>query len=123
MIAEAPFLLDEGSETGTLDTVMSGYVNQWLKMCHQFMAWHRKHILESEPTEQDHINEERILPWLIRGARTLHAQMLDPNWPHPELAGDVEISLWQLEQAWVQTHNPMSEAQADLILAEVFQKK
>ena len=46
--------------------------------------------------------------------------MLDPTFRQPALARQMEVTLWQLEQAWQIMHNPMPEAEADAILKEVF---
>ena len=59
-------------------------------------------------------------PWLIRLTRGLQGQMLDPTFRQPALARQMEVTLWQLEQAWQIMHNPMPEAEADAILKEVF---
>jgi hypothetical protein len=36
------------------------------------------------------------------------------------LARQIEVTLWQLQEAWEQVHNPMAESEASAILAEGF---
>ena len=103
-----------------LEGIATEYVEQWLNLCHRFMRWHRENILAREPSAEDSKANEQVLPWLIRSTRMIHAQMLDPDWPHQDLAKRVDITLWQLEEVWSQTHNPMSEAEADALIAKFF---
>lgn len=103
-----------------LDGIATEYVEQWLNHCYGFMRWHRENILAREPSAEDSKANEQVLPWLIRCTRMMHAQMLDPAWPHQDLAKRVEVALWQLQERWSLTHITMTEAEADAILREVF---
>jgi hypothetical protein len=96
------------------------YVEQWLNTCDAFKRWHRENLLLREPTAAALKESERVLPWLIRFSRLMHGQMLDPTWPHPQLARPVAATLRQLEELWELTHNPIPEAEADALLAKYF---
>ena len=95
-------------------------VDEWLAMCGQFLDWHRANRLLREAPPEVGREGDRVHAWLLRSARMLSTQMRDPDFPHPELARLVETELWQLEEAWAQTHNPLTEAEGDRLIAQHF---
>ena len=103
-----------------MDQIAADYVTSWLNQCRAFLDWHREHLIRRDPALDVLKANDRIHPWMIRATRLMHCQLLDPAFAHPDLAREVEATLWQLEEAWAQTHNPMSEADADALLASVF---
>ncbi len=103
-----------------LDEIATDYVARWLDSCRDFLKWHRANLLTREPSAETIKLNDRVHPWMIRATRLMHCQMLDPEFAHPDLAREVEATLWQLEEAWAQTHNPMSEAEANKLIAAVF---
>jgi hypothetical protein len=103
-----------------LDQIATDYVARWLGHCRAFLDWHREHLLRRQPTPEVLKVHDQLHPWMIRATRLMHCQLLDPAFAHPDLARQVEATLWQLEEAWAQTHNPMSDAEADALLASVF---
>ena len=104
----------------SLERVALDYAERWNVSCRQLIKWHRTNFLERAPTAEDRRGMERVLPWMLRTTRIIQGQLLDPQWPHPALARELEASLWQLQQVWEQTHNPMSADEADQVLAAVF---
>jgi hypothetical protein len=103
-----------------LEALAQDYVSEYLETSRRFLVWYRANLVAVAPTAEAAAANDRVLPWLIRTARLLHGQLLDPHWPHPELARRLEITLWQLEEAWAQTHNPMTETEADALLGQTF---
>ena len=103
-----------------LEDIALEYADRWISCCHKFVNWHRENFLKREPAVKDRRALDRVLPWLLRSTRIIQGQMLDPQWPHPDLAQEVEAALWQLQQIWEMTHNPMTEDEADALLAAVF---
>jgi hypothetical protein len=95
-------------------------VDEWLAVCGQFLAWHKSNrLLQDAPPENCH-ESDRAHAWLLRSIRMIQGQMLDPDFPHLDLARRVETVLWQLEEAWAQTHNPMTEGEADILITKFF---
>ena len=109
------FGLLEGIENTAVDNA-----DRWLAGCDKLRVWYREKFLVGDPSAEDRKTLEQGLPWMIRGTRALHSLMLDPNWPHRELARRLDAALWQLDQIWESEHNPMSDADADKLLAEIF---
>ena len=44
----------------------------------------------------------------------------DPEFPDPSALELVRMKLWQLDQSWKMIYDPIAEAEANAILAEVF---
>ena len=95
-------------------------VDRWLEACREFVAWHRQNRLQGDPPPTVCAEADRAHAWLLRTAHTMRGQMLDPDFPQPAMARRVEGALWQLQEAWGQTHNPLSETEADTLLAHHF---
>jgi len=95
-------------------------VDRWLEACREFVAWHRQNRLLGDPPPTACAEADRAQAWLLRTAHTMRGQMLDPDFPQPAMARRVEGALWQLKEAWSQTHNPLSETEADTLLAHHF---
>ena len=103
-----------------LESIAVDHTERWLEGCEAAKAWHRAKFLEAEPTREAVSEFNQTLPWLIRGARIMHAQMLDPQWPHPQQARRLEAALWQLEEIWASENNPLSAVEADATLKVAF---
>jgi len=95
-------------------------VDQWLEACREFLAWHRQNRLLNDASPALCAEADRAHAWLLRTAHTMQGQILDPDFPQPAMARRVEGALWQLREAWSQTHSPLSEADADRLLAHHF---
>jgi len=95
-------------------------VDEWLAVCGKFLDWHRANRLLQDAPPEVCRESDRAHAWLLRSARMMQGQMLDPDFPHRELARRVETALWQLEEAWAQTHNPLTDAEADTLIARLF---
>jgi len=95
-------------------------VEEWLNSCGRFLDWHRTHRLHQAVPPDVAREGDRAHAWLLRSARMLAGQMLDPDFPHHHLAHLVQTTLWQLEEAWAQTHNPMTELEAEMLIARHF---
>lgn len=103
-----------------VDRIATDYVARWLEQCRSFLGWHRELLIRRTQTPDVLEGSDRLHPWMIRATRLMHCQLLDPEFAHPDLARGVEATLWQLEEAWAQTHNPMSDNEADTLIASVF---
>jgi hypothetical protein len=104
----------------TVERVALATVEQWLGACHEFLAWHRQNRVLRDPPLGLAAEADRAHAWLLRTARTMHSQMLDPDFPMPEMARRVEGTVWQLQEAWSQTHSPLTETEGDELIGHHF---
>ena len=95
-------------------------VDEWLAVCGTFLDWHRANRLLQDAPPEVCRESDRAHAWLLRFTRMMQSQMLDPDFPHREFARRVGTALWQLEEAWAQTHNPLTDAEADTLIARLF---
>ena len=97
-----------------------GYAQKWLQICDGFAAWHHDHFCCHEPTPDEVRAKDRQLSFLIRATALLHSQIVDPNFQESELSDELEATLRQLRLIWDMDHNPMSDTEADKLIAELF---
>jgi hypothetical protein len=104
----------------TVERVALATVEKWLEACREFLAWHRQNRMLRDVSPEVRPEADRAHAWLLRTARIMHGQMLDPDFPLPAMAQRVEGTVWQLQEAWSQAHNPLSEPEADCLIARYF---
>ena len=95
-------------------------VEQWCALCTEFLRWEREHILEKNPSSTEQAEHRQALTWLLRLTRLIHSVAADPEFPDHGAVELLEVKLWQLDQSWKMIYQPMPEAEANRILAEVF---
>lgn len=96
------------------------YVDQLCATCSRFLRWEREHILKREPSPKEQEEHRQSLKWLMRAARLVHSLAADPEFPDRSAKALLEGVIWQLEESWKAIYEPMPEAEADKLLAEVF---
>ena len=69
---------------------------------------------------QGTIRASRSLKWLLRGSKLLLVMVSDPEFPDRPNVKALEAQIWQLENSWQMIYEPMPEAEADKLLAELF---
>src|SRR2546427_6925741 len=92
----------------------------WVDACNDFLQWQRQEILQKRASPQKLSEHRDTLKLMLRLGRSFHAQVSDPDFPLPDAAREVSRKLVQLEKSWEMIHNPMSDAEADAVLAEAF---
>ena len=95
-------------------------VMEWSGLCRRFLDVTRQEILLGSPTPEKLEAHRNATKWLLRMTRALHLAAADPDFPDRSMAGELEGRVIQLEHIWRQIHNPMPEAEADKLLAEIF---
>lgn len=95
-------------------------VMEWSRLCRQFLDVQRREIFQRNPTPAQQEAHRNALKWMLRMTRALHATVADPDYPDPSLAAEMSGRLIQLEHSWRMANNPMSDAEADELLARVF---
>jgi hypothetical protein len=95
-------------------------VRQFSQLCQEFFDFERRELLEKSPSPADLEAHRTAVKWLLRSARALLTITSDPDFPDRSIAGELEGRLLQLEHAWRQFQEPISEAEADKVLAAVF---
>ena len=111
------------ADTGIVEKVSSWTerrVEVVISECKLLSQWHRKHFLQSDPTAAQRQEFEKIFPIMIRWVKLMHNSVSDPSWPMPHLAKKVESELWTLQEIWESERNPMTAAESDKYLSELF---
>jgi hypothetical protein len=96
------------------------YVDQLCAHCGRFLRWEREHVLKQEPTASELADHRKTLQWLLRAARLVQAVAAEPDFPDASARASLEGVIWQLEESWKAMYDPLPEAEADKLLAEVF---
>jgi hypothetical protein len=95
-------------------------VQQWCVICDDFKKETQRTMLSCEPSAEDLREHREKMKVLLRMTRLLHAELTDPDFREPSLAGALSIRLRQLQDLWEIVHQPMDERDADRILAQAF---
>jgi len=94
--------------------------NFWMERCEKFLQWQRKSFIDSDPTVEELAEHGKRLNMLVRFTLHVYAQAADPDAPKPDALRLIAGRLKQLEDWRSVIHNPLSEQQADAILARAF---
>jgi hypothetical protein len=100
--------------------LLQGWVTIWVKACDTFRQWEREELIQKEPSSETLARHKKLGSALIRTAYMLQAVMEDPDYPARAFLPEVRGKLMQLEDARDMIHDPMSDQEADVILAKVF---
>jgi hypothetical protein len=93
---------------------------EWSRLCRRFLDVTRREILLGDPAPEKMEAHRNVTKWLLRMTRAFHLAVADPDFPDRQIANELEGRVIQLEHVWSQIHNPMPEAEADKLLAEIF---
>jgi len=93
----------------------------WIEECDAFRAWERQKIELTEPDAGVLAQYRDDLKHMLRLARTLDAQINDPDFPAGRvLAAEVKGRLIQLQYSWDALDNPMTTEEANKLEAKYF---
>src|SRR3954468_19593899 len=95
-------------------------VELWQKAVDMFREWERSEILCKNPSPENLERHRDEGAWLIRETRHLQSMVSDPEFPLPECKATIEGRLYQLELAYREIHDAMTQAEADEILRQAF---
>lgn len=95
-------------------------LESWLQTCEAFRAWERREILLREPDEKALAEYREALKWLLRSARLHQVLVKDPDFPYRHLVPQIDGVLIHLEESWNALNNPLSEEQAERLIAQYF---
>ena len=95
-------------------------VERWCQTCDKFIQWQRDHIVQGIPTPEQHREHKDALRWLLRTTRLLSFSVATPDFQDRSVQRMVEVALWKLDQSWQTIYEPLPEAEADKLLAEIF---
>jgi len=95
-------------------------VERWCQTCDKFIQWQRQYIVQGTPTPDQQRDHKDALRWLLRTTRLLSFSVATPDFPDRSIQRMVEVALWKLDQSWQTIYEPLPEAEADKLLAEVF---
>jgi hypothetical protein len=95
-------------------------IRRWCSACDTFVLWERDHLIKGNPSTREKEEHKSSLKLLLRFTRLFHAAAADPDFPDRSITDMLAMALWKLEQSWRMIYEPLPEAQADKLLAEVF---
>ena len=88
--------------------------------CDRFIQWQYREIIKGEPSPQQQEKHREELKWALRTAKLLECVASDPDTSISSAVALLKAKVWQLERSWKMLYDPIPEAEADRILAEVF---
>ncbi len=92
----------------------------WGEAVYRFLQWERERILKRDPSPKEQSEHREALKWLLRGSKLLLVLVSDPEFPDRLTLKALEAQIWQLDNSWKMIYEPMPEAEADKLLAELF---
>jgi len=93
----------------------------WMEACDGFCAWERQEIFLSEPSKETLAHYREALKWILRLTRLLNAEVNDPEFPAGrQFAPQIKGRLVQLQYSWEALNNPMTEEEAQKLIAQHF---
>jgi len=95
-------------------------VERWCTACQEFLNWEREHILKRTPSDEESRQHKTTLKWLLRLTRLMGAAVSDPDFPDRKMVQMIEMTVWKLDDSWKMIYEPMPDADAEKLLAEVF---
>jgi hypothetical protein len=113
IVANAPF------EAPVLEQLSVDYIRHWSRACAAFLQWEQDRIFGAEPANAERNRHREALKALLIAGRALYTLTSDPEFLH-SMSREVRGRLGQLENSWEMLNNPISEVEADRILAAVF---
>ena len=120
MAVSAAFSGTAGLETLGLHQVVSNNLEQFCEQCDRFIKWQYREIIRGEPSPEQQESHRRELKWVLRTAKLLECVASDPDSASPSAIALLRAKIWQLERSWKMLYDPLSEEEANRILAEVF---
>jgi hypothetical protein len=96
------------------------YFALWMRACDEFRAWERREIYLKEPDASALSAYRDDLKWMLRAGRMIHALAADPDFPESDLPRELHWRLAQLEESWKTLNSPMTDAEADALIATYF---
>ena len=103
-----------------LRRTMAESLQQFCAECDRFIQWQYRTIIKGSPSVEQQERHREELKWALRTARLLECVAADPDSSNPSAVGLLKAKIWQLERSWKMLYDPMSDKDADRILAEVF---
>jgi hypothetical protein len=96
-------------------------VHVWSEICQKFLTWQNREILKACDPSAEKLEQHRSgLKWLLRFGRALYLAAADPDYPDKRVSRELRGRLVQLEHSWRMVHEPMPQAEAEKLLAELF---
>ena len=94
-------------------------VQMCVRACHAFLDWERSDFINA-PDGKTRLKHRQTLTKLLRLTRLLLAEALDPEYPDPTSAAELEAVIWKLNESWESFYHAMPEAEAEKLLQEYF---
>ena len=100
---------------------LAGAANEWSRCIRELNRWEEIHLLSADkPSAEKLAEHKRIVERLLFFGQLFAFSTSHPEFADAETAGMVFATQQVLRDKLQMFHDPMSEAEADLILQEVF---
>jgi hypothetical protein len=96
------------------------FLTAWIEAVNDYLQRQYREIIQQRPSPETLAQYKTECKWLLRSALKLDSMVKDPEYPARPFGPDIAGKLLQLQQSWESLNNPMTEAEADAILQQVF---
>jgi hypothetical protein len=100
--------------------LLGGQIERWCDGCDSFVQWERDNILQGHPSAELREQHRASLKLLLRLTRLFSAALSHPDSQDQASERMLGDALWKLEQSWKMIYEPLPEAEAEKLLAQVF---
>jgi hypothetical protein len=107
------------SNFGLRDVLISN-IQRFCDECDQFIKKQYQEIIRGNPSGEIREQHQRELKWVLRTAKLLECVAADPDSCSSAIERLLRAKIWQLERTWKMLYDPITEKEADQVLAEVF---
>jgi len=92
----------------------------WTDRCEKFLEWQRRNFIDRDASKEELVEHAKRLNILVRFTLHVYAQAADPDAPRTDAVRTLAGRLKQFEDWRAVIHNPLTEQEADAILARAF---
>ena len=107
-------------ETCLTEKLLEVWVDVWVDAVNQFRQRERREIIEKEPSPETLAQYRAELKMMLRSTRMLLNLAEDPDYPARRFIPEISGQLQRLESSWERLNDPMTDAEADALLRQVF---
>lgn len=109
-----------GTQSSGLRQTVAKTLRDFCDECDRFIQWQYREIIKGDPSPEQQARHREDLKWVLRTAKLLECVAADPDFSSSTAMALLRAKVWQLERSWKMLYDPIPEAKANRILAEVF---
>jgi hypothetical protein len=109
-----------GADKPWVQSIAEKSIGEWMKACDAFLERDNKEFIQRQASEAELEQHLKDVNFMIRWSRYLEAWAGDPDFLTHHLVPEISGRVKKLELFKSIIHNPMTDAEADAILAQAF---